>query len=180
MFFHPPALGRVRQHRDQEGGLAAGVAPERHRQMPPELGTVFAPAALFDFERAALAPDQLAQQSFVGRNIAGINCAADFPMKPRMNSWKEIARMPAGQFLPAVAKHSAEGGIRFQNPAIELANPNPNHSPFKHRTKEQIGLVIASRLKVGDDVHTDTAPKNSRSQVSALRFQENKVLRPDS
>ncbi len=56
VFFHLPALGRIREHCDQEGGLPSRVAAEGHRQMSPELGTVLAPIALFNFERAALVP----------------------------------------------------------------------------------------------------------------------------
>src|SRR6266436_9411804 len=112
MFFHPPALGRVREHRDQEGGLASRVASERHRQLPPELGTVFAPVTLFDFEGAPFATQQLAQQSFVWRKIVGINFAAtlaanfttDFMTMFRI----EFASVRTGQFLLAVAQQSTE------------------------------------------------------------------------
>src|SRR5208282_678303 len=97
MFFHSLALGRVRQHGDQEGGLPTWVAAERYRQMSPEFGTVFALVAFFDLERAALAPHQLAQRSFVGvgSKIDGINFTADFGMKfgmkLGMKSGKEFA-----------------------------------------------------------------------------------------
>src|SRR6266851_4030250 len=97
--------------------------------MSPEIGTVFAPAALFDFERVALASHQLAQQSLVLRKIVGREFAAKFGTK----FGKELASVCAGQFLLAVAEHSAERGIRFQNSAIELANPDSNRGPFKHR-----------------------------------------------
>ena len=163
MFIHPLALGRVHQHRDQEGGFASRVAPQRHRQMSPELGTVFAPVAFFAFDRAALAPHQLAQRSFAGQKIAGINFAANFALNLRtncrINFRKEIASLRAGQFLRAVAQHSAERGIRFQNLPIEPANPDANRGPFKHCLEAQFAVVIVGRRKLGQNVHADTTPQ---------------------
>src|SRR5271169_3469540 len=143
MFFHPLALGRIRQHGDQEGGLAARVTAERYRQMSPEFGTVFAAVAFFDLEKAALAPHQLAQRSLVGvgSKIDGIKFRANsrmrFAMKLGMKSGKELSIARAGQFRGAVAEHSAECGIRFQNPAIEVANGDSDRGPFKHRLETQ-------------------------------------------
>ncbi len=158
MFIHPLALSSVRQHRDQEGGLAASVAPEGHRHMSPELGTVFAPVALFDFERVALAPQQIGQQAFVWREIVIGNFAANFSANFTTTFRIKLASVCAGQFLPAVAEHSAERGIRFQNAAIELANANSNRRPFKHRTEAQIAVVVACRRKLGHHVHVDITP----------------------
>ena len=78
----------------------------------------------------------------------------------------EFASVRADQFLLAVAKHFTERGIRFQNPAIELANPDSDRGRFEHRPKTQIAVIIACRRKLGDHVHTDTALKNFRSPAS--------------
>src|ERR1700687_5078599 len=82
----------------------------------------------------------------------------------------KFARMRAGQFLLAVTKYSAKRGIHFQNPAIELANPDSDRGRFKHRPKTQIAVIIACRRKLGDHVHNDTALKNF-----SLKSQRNKV-----
>src|SRR5713226_3402260 len=126
--------------------------------MSPEIGTVFAPAALFDFERVALASHQLAQQSLVLRKIVGRKFAAKFGTKFAMKFRKELASVCAGQFLLAVAEHSAERGIRFQNSAIELANTDADRGPFKHRPEAQIAVVVAGRRKLGYHVHVDITP----------------------
>src|SRR6267143_4583315 len=136
--------------------------------MAPEFGAVFAPVMLFNFEQAALAPHQLAQQSFSWQKIVRINFAANFTTDFMTMFRIEFDRVRAGQFLLAVPKYFTERGIRFQNPAIELANPDPNRCPFKHRPEAQIALVIACRRKLGHDIHTDTTPRNFRSQVSGL------------
>jgi hypothetical protein len=109
----------------------------------------------FDFERITLAPQQLSQQLFVGQKAGGINLAASLAMKFRRSCRKEIAVVRARQFLLAITKHFAECGIRFQNPAVELANPDSDRGPFEHRAEAQIGVVIEGRRKLGDDVHAD-------------------------
>jgi len=75
--------------------------------------------------------------------------------------------MRAPQFLLAVAEHSAERGVRFQNPAIEPANPESNRRPFKHRLEAQIAPVVVHRRKLTNDIHADTAPLHF--QVSGPR-----------
>ncbi len=78
----------------------------------------------------------------------------------------ELAIVRARQFLTGVAEHSAEGGIGFQNPAIEPANSDSQRGPFKHREKAQIAIVIERRRKLGYDVHVESG---LRSQVSGRR-----------
>src|SRR5258706_12368619 len=102
--------------------------------MAPEVGAVFAPVTLFDFEGAPFATQQLAQQSFVWRKIVGINFAAtlaanfttDFMTMFRI----EFASVRTGQFLLAVAQQYTNRGISFRNPAINLPKPSPKPSPF--------------------------------------------------
>ena len=87
-------------------------------------------------------------------------------MKVRMKSWTDLAGARPGQFLLAVAKHSAEREIRYENPAIEMANADSDRGPFKHRLETPIGAVIASRRKLGHDVHRGSG---LRCPVSGLR-----------
>ena len=63
--------------------------------------------------------------------------------------------MRAGQFLPAVAQQSAQCGIRFQDPAIELTYFNANRGPFKEREEAQIAIMIGGGRKLSDNVHFD-------------------------
>jgi hypothetical protein len=90
--------------------------------------------------------------------------AAKFAMKfriwPTAKFWIELASVRACQFLLAVAEHSAERRIRFQNPAIELANPDSNRGPFKHRPEPRIALVFARRRKLPHDVHAGITPQD--------------------
>ena len=64
-------------------------------------------------------------------------------------------------------------GIHFQNPAIELANPDSDRGRFKHCPKTQIAVIIACRRKLRDHVHTDTALKNFQvSGLSETKFRD--------
>jgi hypothetical protein len=82
----------------------------------------------------------------------------------------------------AVAEHSAERGVRFENPAIQPANPDSNRRPFKHRLEAQIASIVVHRRKLTNDIHADTAPlhfqvsgkQNPETCATSLRFQTGK------
>lgn len=65
-----------------------------------------------------------------------------FGMKSYVKSGEELTSVRTGQFLRGVAEHSAERGICFQNPAIELVNTHSDGGCFKHRGCNRAPLEI--------------------------------------
>lgn len=83
-------------------------------------------------------------------------------------SESECAGVRPGEFLRSVAEQTAERRIRFQNLAIELADPDANGGFFEHGSQAAITVVIVSSRKLSQHIHKTMSVSGLRRKCVTL------------